>query len=82
MSYYCGSVSDSQDHTIFLVGQDEHGHHFVHENHGLIGGDFVTRDEALRFARSESRAAPGSIVVVAPEIPDWHPSIARLSAVA
>ena len=82
MPYYCSSAADDWDHTIFLVGQDERGHHFVHENHGLIGGDFVTREEALRFARSESRAAPGSIVVIAPEIPDHCPSTASLGAVA
>lgn len=82
MPYYCSSVADGWDHTIFLVGQDERGHHFVHENHGLIGGDFVTREEALRFARNESRAAPGSIVVVTPEIPDCHSLIVGLSAVA
>lgn len=58
MSYYRSSLADCYACVIFLVVQDEHGHHFVHENHGLIGGDFVTREEALRLRAAKAAPRP------------------------
>ena len=55
-----------EDFTIFLVGQDEAGRHFVCENHGLIGGSFIDRETAIRFARECSCGLAGSLVVVTP----------------
>lgn len=43
-------------------------YNYVAENHGLIGGAFVSRAEAVRFARDESHAIVGSVVLVTPEI--------------
>ena len=65
MAYY-GARYDHSDHSIFLVGQDESGRHCVRESHGLIGGAFITRAEAIRFAQDESQSIPGSLVLVTP----------------
>ena len=54
------------DPTIILVGQDLGGRYCVCENHGLIGGAFASRAEAVRFARKESAAIPRSIVMITP----------------
>ncbi len=54
------------DPTIILVGQDLCGRYCVCENHGKIGGAFVSRAEAIRFAQDESRGIPRSIVMVTP----------------
>ena len=52
--------------TIILVGQDLGGRYCVCENHGMIGGAFASRAEAIRFARAEGRSIPRSIVMVTP----------------
>lgn len=54
------------DPTIFLVGQDICGRYCVCENHGMIGGAFVSRADAIRFAQDESRTIPRSIVMITP----------------
>ena len=48
-----------------VVGQDLGGHWLVCENHGLIGGIFVSRDAAMRFAREELCAFPGATIIFA-----------------
>lgn len=40
---------------ILLVGQDRAGHWIVSETLGLLGGIFVDRAAAIRFARAEQR---------------------------
>lgn len=66
MAYYACPDAQRSDHTIFLVGQDAAGRYCVNENHGLIGGAFVSRAEAIHFARDESKAIPGSVVLITP----------------
>ena len=61
-----------EDFTIFLVGQDEAGQHFVCENHGLIGGSFVDRETAIRFARDCCSGLARSLVVVTPAAVPRH----------
>jgi hypothetical protein len=38
----------------FLVGQDVDGHWLALESHGLAGGIFKSREEALRYAMAET----------------------------
>lgn len=66
MAYYACTRAEANDHTIFLVGQDARGRYCVRENHGLIGGAFVSRAEAIRFAQDESEAIDGSVVLITP----------------
>lgn len=66
--YYACRPETAEDHSIFLVGQDATGRHCVMETHGLIGGAFVSRAEAVRFAQDESRLVPNSIVLITPEL--------------
>jgi hypothetical protein len=40
--------------SMFMVGQDSHGHWVVQDLDGIRGGLFVSRDAALRFVRSEN----------------------------
>lgn len=68
MAHYASRYNKPVDHTVFLVGQDNLGHYCVQENHGLIGGEFINRAEALRFAQDESRSIPGSLVLITPAI--------------
>jgi len=72
MAYYACSPAELTDHTIFLVGQDETGRHCVNETHGLIGGAFISRAEAIRFAQDESKCIPGSVVLITPVLIDMH----------
>lgn len=62
---------DQPGATLF-VGQDRAGHWLVQETHGRLGGRFISRDAALRFARAERHALPGAEVVIAshPLVPD------------
>ena len=53
------------DRTVFLIGEDAPGHYVVRENHGLIGGEFISRSEAVRFARDECEAIPGAVILIA-----------------
>ena len=66
MAYYACSQADRANYTIFLVGQDERGRYCVQENHGIIGGAFISRAEAIRFAQDEARAIPGALVLITP----------------
>ncbi len=49
------AVVDTGGDHILLVGQDRAGHWVVQETAGLLGGLFVDREAALRFARAERR---------------------------
>ena len=60
------SAAFDPEPTIILVGQDLGGHYCVCENHGMVGGAFASRSEAIRFARAEGRSIPHSIVMVTP----------------
>lgn len=60
------SIAFDPEPTIILVGQDLGGRYCVCENHGLVGGAFVSRAEAIRFAQAEGRSIPRSIVMVTP----------------
>lgn len=53
------------DPMILLVGRDRRGRWTVQENHGLLGGAFISRDAALHFARAERLALPGCIIAMA-----------------
>lgn len=66
MAYYACSRAERDDHTIFLVGQDDCGRYCVQENHGIIGGAFISRSEAVRFARDEARTISGALVLITP----------------
>jgi len=55
------------DSSLFLIGQDAHGHWVVRDQFGLRGGLFVSRAEALKFARFESVDRPHRIMIV-PEV--------------
>ncbi len=68
MANYACRYDQPKDHTVFIVGQDNLGHYCVQENHGLIGGEFISRAEALRFAQDESKSIPGSLVLITPAI--------------
>ena len=49
-----------------LIGPDKRGHWVVRDADGRLGGLFVSRSEALRFARSECEARlPAPTVLVA-----------------
>lgn len=59
------------DPSIILVGEDGSGCWTVEENHGLIRGRFRSRDDAIRFARTERDLIPDAIVMVTPpRVPD------------
>jgi hypothetical protein len=51
-----GTAARSPDGAhILLVGQDRAGHWIVRETLGLLGGIFISRAAALRYARAEQR---------------------------
>ncbi len=47
--------------TVFIVGQDPQGQWLALETHGLAGGLFKTRQDAIRFADFETDHRPGSV---------------------
>lgn len=47
----------------YVVGQDLDGHWLALETHGLAGGIFKTRRDAVRFACFESDAAPEAVAI-------------------
>lgn len=48
----------------FIVGRDEKGQWLVTDREGLIGGLFVDRAAAMRFAQSESDHSAGAVFCV------------------
>ena len=67
MAQYAMPKEHQKDFTVFLVGQDGHGHWVVQENHGLVEGLFVSREDAIRFARDEHDKVRGSLVMLTPK---------------
>lgn len=55
------------DSSLFLIGQDAHGHWVARDQFGLRGGLFVNRAEAVKFARFESVDRAHRIMIV-PEV--------------
>jgi hypothetical protein len=49
---------------MFLIGRDSEGHWVVRDTHGLRGGLFVDRNEALKFALFENGNRPQAVVMV------------------
>jgi hypothetical protein len=49
---------------MFRVGKDSHGHWVVQDQHGLRGGLFVDRAEALKFAMFENGGRPQAVIMV------------------
>ena len=48
-------------HQSYLVGQDREGHWLAVETHGLGGGIFRTRSDAIHFAQFESDHDPDAV---------------------
>lgn len=49
--------------TRFVVGQDPHGHWIAMEIHGLGGGLFRTRHDALHYATDLTDRRPDGVVI-------------------
>jgi hypothetical protein len=49
---------------LFRVGRDSHGRWVAQDQHGLCGGLFVDRAEALKFAMFESGNCPQAVIMV------------------
>jgi hypothetical protein len=59
----CSSAS-----TIVFIGKNHRGHWVAQEQHGLYGGLFVSRAQAIRYALFENGDHPETIVELAREI--------------
>ena len=57
----CRSCSPS---LLFLIGRNSHGNWVVQDQQGRCGGLFVSRAEALRFARLENGNRPHAVIMV------------------
>ena len=60
-------VSEDPDPSILMVGHDRRGRWIVQENHGLLGGAFISLDAAMHYARAERMALPGATIAFAVE---------------
>jgi len=49
---------------LFLIGRDSRGNWVVQDQQGLCGGLFVSRAEALRYARLENGNRPCAAIMV------------------
>ena len=49
--------------TRFIVGQDPQGRWVAVEVHGLAGGLFRTRHDALHYATDETRRRPDAVLI-------------------
>ena len=47
----------------FEIARDRRGHWVVHDREGLVGGVFLTRKDALRFALGEVAGDPAYVHV-------------------
>ena len=70
MGQYAPPAGKTPEQWIFYVGRDDRGCWVVQETHGLLGGVFVSRAEAIHYAQDESRQYPGSIVLLTPNPPE------------
>ncbi|MCG2630519.1 hypothetical protein L6654_28200 [Bradyrhizobium sp. WYCCWR 13023] len=59
----CSSLS-----SIVFIGKNRRGQWIAQEQHGLYGGLFVSRAEALKYALFENGQHPGTIVELPREI--------------
>lgn len=59
----CNSTS-----TITFIGRNSRGNWVAQEQHGLYGGLFVNRAQALKYVLFENGNRPGTIVELAREI--------------
>jgi hypothetical protein len=55
----------SCDRNLVLIGRDSRGNWVAQESHGLFGGLFVSRAQAVKFALSENGPHPATIVLSA-----------------
>lgn len=67
MAHYEVPKDQQKDFTVFLVGRDRGGRWVVHENHGLVEGVFISREDAIRFANDEHDKVRGSLVMLTPQ---------------
>lgn len=50
----------------FEIAQDRHGYWVAHDKDGLVGGVFRSREDALRFVRSEGHVDSAQVRVLPP----------------
>ena len=50
--------------SLFLVGRNSRGNWVVQDQNGLLGGLFVDRAEALKFAMFENGKRPQAVIMV------------------
>jgi hypothetical protein len=60
----CGSAAS----TVVFIGRDRRGHWVAREQHGLYGGLFVSRAQAIKYALFENGRHPETIVELPREI--------------
>ena len=56
--------SSGEQHLV-LIGRNSRGNWVAQESHGLFGGLFVTRAQAVKYALSENGPHPATIVLSA-----------------
>jgi hypothetical protein len=54
----------SSRRSLFLIGKDSRGNWVVQDEHGLHGGLFVNRVDALKYALFENGHRPQAVVMV------------------
>jgi len=57
-------VSNGSRSALFLIGKNSRGQWVVQSQHGLVGGLFVSRAAALKFALFENGDRPELVVTV------------------
>lgn len=57
------SEASAAPHARFIVGQDPQGRWVAVEVHGLAGGLFRTRRDALHYATDETRRHPDAVQI-------------------
>ena len=70
------------DHHSFVIGQDPEGHWLAVETHGLGGGIFRSRADAVHYARFEADHAPDAFRFASEPIAFTYPKLPRSDAVA
>ena len=58
------SAASGLDSSVFLIGKNSRGQWIAKDQRGLRGGLFVSRAEALKFARFENGNRPELVVTV------------------
>jgi hypothetical protein len=58
------SSRSSSPSRLFRIGRDSRGHWVVQDQHGLCGGLFIDRAEALKFAMFENGNRPQAVITV------------------